>query len=285
MTLQHDIETAVSPASSVVDVTPLSGGCIGQVYRVRLADGRQLVAKVDDGPTPRLDIEGYMLRYLAQQSELPVPAVWHSTPQLLLMDYLPGESHFSAPAQRHAAELLASLHTISAPHYGLERDTLIGSLAQPNPPTAQWLPFFREQRLLYMGQVAVANGRLPHTLWQRIQRFADKLDRWLVEPDHPSLLHGDVWTTNVLAQAGQITAFLDPAIYYGHPEIELAFTTLFGTFGQPFFDHYQTLRPIAPGFFEERRDIYNLYPLLVHVRLFGGGYVSSVERTLSRFGY
>ncbi len=79
--------------------------------------------------------------------------------------------------------------------------------------------------------------------------------------------------------------FVDPAIYYAHPEIELAFTTLFGTFERPFFDRYHELRPIAPGFFEERRDIYNLYPLLVHVRLFGGSYVSSVERTLRQFGY
>jgi fructosamine-3-kinase len=285
MDIRQAVETAVSPHAPVADIAPLSGGCIGQVYRVRLADGRRLVVKADDGPEPRLDVEGYMLRYLAGQSQLPVPAVWHSSPNLLLMDFLPGDSHFSAGAQRHAAELLAALHEVTAPHYGLERDTLIGGLHQPNSPSDTWLTFFREHRLLYMGRVAVENGRLPPPLWQRVQRFADNLDHWLLEPEQPSLLHGDVWTTNVLAQGDRITGFLDPAIYYGHPEIELAFTTLFGTFGQPFFDHYQTLRPLHPGFFEERRDIYNLYPLLVHVRLFGGGYVGSVERILARFGY
>jgi fructosamine-3-kinase len=285
MDLRLEIETAVSPPSSVKDIAPLSGGCIGQVYRVRLTDGRQLVTKADNGPDPRLHIEGDMLRYLADHSDLPVPAVWHSTPRLLLMDYLPGNSHFSAGAQCHAAELLAALHEVTAPHYGLAQDTLIGGLHQPNPATDSWLAFFRDHRLLYMGRVGVENGRLPATVWQRLQRFADNLDHWLLEPKRPSLLHGDVWTTNVLAQGDQITGFLDPAIYYGHPEIELAFTTLFGTFGQPFFDHYQTLRPLPAGFFEERRDIYNLYPLLVHVRLFGGGYVGSVERTLTRFGY
>ncbi len=284
MDMQRAIESAVSPAA-VTDIMPLSGGCIGQVYRVRLSDGRQLVAKADDGPHPRLDTEGYMLRYLAERSQLPVPTVWHNTPRLLLMDFLPGDSHFSAGAQRHAAELLAALHEVTAPHYGLERDTLIGGLHQPNPATDSWLAFFRQHRLLYMGREGVDKGRLPPTVWQRLQRLADNLDRWLLEPERPSLLHGDVWTTNVLAQGDTITGFIDPAIYYGHPEIELAFTTLFGTFSQPFFDHYQTLRPLAAGFFEERRDIYNLYPLLVHVRLFGGGYVHSVERTLSRFGY
>jgi fructosamine-3-kinase len=285
MDVRRAIETAVLPPSPVSDIVTLSGGCIGQVYRVKLADSRRLVAKADDGRNPHLDIEGYMLRYLAGHSQLPVPAVWHSSPQLLLMDFVPGDSHFSPGAQRHAAELLASLHGVTAPHYGLERDTLIGGLPQPNPPTGSWLAFFREHRLLYMGRQAVESGRLPTAVWQRLQRFADNLGRWLLEPERPSLLHGDVWTTNVLAQGDQITGFLDPAIYYGHPEIELAFTTLFGTFGQPFFDHYQTLRPLVSGFFEERRDIYNLYPLLVHVRLFGGGYVGSVERILTRFGY
>ena len=285
MNLRHAIHTAVSPHSPVKEIAPLSGGCIGQVYRVRLADGRQLVAKADDGPNPRLNIEGDMLRYLAEQSQLPVPTVWHSSPRLLLLDFLPGDSHFSAGAQRHAAELLAALHDVTAPHYGLGQDTLIGGLHQPNPASDAWIPFFRTHRLLYMGQEAVAHGRLPTSVWQRLQRFADDLHRWLLEPERPSLLHGDVWTTNVLAQSDRITGFLDPAIYYGHPEIELAFTTLFGTFGQPFFDHYQRLRPLPDGFFETRRDIYNLYPLLVHVRLFGGGYVGSVERTLARFGY
>jgi fructosamine-3-kinase len=162
---------------------------------------------------------------------------------------------------------------------------LIGGLHQPNPWTDSWLDFFREQRLLYMGRQGVRHGRLPEPLWQRLERFCDHLEEWLDEPERPSLLHGDVWTGNVLAQGDRITGFIDPAVYYGHAEIELAFTTLFGTFGRPFFDRYRELRPLPDGFFRERRDIYNLYPLLVHVRLFGGSYVNSVERTLEKFGF
>jgi fructosamine-3-kinase len=119
----------------------------------------------------------------------------------------------------------------------------------------------------------------------RIERLCARLDEWLSEPERPSLLHGDVWTTNILADGDRITAFLDPAIYFGHPEIELAFTRLFGTFGRAFYDHYRQIRPIAPGFFEERCDFYNLYPLLVHVRLFGGSYVASVQHTLEQYGF
>lgn len=262
----------------------LSGGCIGDVYRVWLVDGSSLVAKVSDDRNSALDIEGAMLRYLAENSHLPVPQVLHSSPTLLLMRHLPGTSRFDTPAQTHAAELLAALHDISAPHYGLSFDTLIGGLHQPNPPSPAWVPFFVEHRLLYMGRVALDAGQLSPAIFQRLEMFAARVHRWLIEPSYPSLIHGDVWTTNVLAEGGRITGFIDPAIYYAHPEIELAFITLFNTFQEPFFTRYHQLRPIQPGFFEERRDIYNLYPLLVHVRLFGAGYASAVDRILRRFG-
>jgi fructosamine-3-kinase len=136
-----------------------------------------------------------------------------------------------------------------------------------------------------MAAEAERAGRLSTSLMARLERFASRLGNWLIEPAWPSLLHGDVWTTNVLALGDEITAFLDPAISYGEPEIELAFITLFGTFGRPFFERYAEIRSLQPGFFETRRDIYNLYPLLVHVRLFGGGYVAAVDQTLARFGF
>ncbi len=135
-----------------------------------------------------------------------------------------------------------------------------------------------------MGGQALAAGRLPKRLMGRLEALAGRLERWLEEPEHPSLIHGDVWTGNVLCRRGRVAGFVDPAIYYAHAEIELAFSTLFGTFSGTFFARYGEIRPLRPGFFEERLDLYNLYPLLVHVRLFGGSYAASVERTLKRFG-
>lgn len=269
----------------VVDFSPLGGGCVGQVFRVTLEDGLSLVAKVDESKNPRLDIEGYMLQFLGENSDLPVPDVLHCTPHLLLMSYLKGHSLFPKRSQEHAAMLLAQLHLIKGPAFGLERDTLIGGLHQPNPWTDSWLTFFRVQRLLHMGHECVRAARLSSEFFVRLERFASSLDRWLQEPEQPSLIHGDVWTGNVLAANDRVIGFVDPAIYFADPEIELAFTTLFGTFGESFFARYQEIRPIQPGFFEERRDIYNLYPLLVHVRLFGGSYVDSVNGTLQRFGF
>jgi fructosamine-3-kinase len=279
------VEGAVEAAlgNQPARITRLHGGMIAQAYHLWMPDGSSLVAKYS--PSGKLDIEGFMLHYLAANSRLPVPTVRHQASDLLIMDFVPGGSAFSPRAQLHAAECLADLHGITAASFGLERDTLIGGVHQPNPPAQEWIPFFREQRLLYMAGVAQEAGELPPDLYRRIEKLAGHLDRLLEEPDAPALLHGDVWTTNVLAEGDRITGFLDPAIYYGHPEIELAFITLFNTFGAPFFERYHALRPISPGFMEIRRHLYNLYPLLVHVRLFGGGYVSAVDQTLRRFGF
>jgi fructosamine-3-kinase len=266
-------------------VAPLSGGCVGEVYRADLPGGEKVVVKRDQQPSPTLDLEGYMLRYLSANSRLPVPSVLHDDPRLLIITFLPGSGSLNAAAEQHAAELLADLHQLTAPAYGLDRDTLIGSLPQPNPWTANWLDFFRQQRLLYMAGEARRAGQLPAPFLPRIEQLAARLDDWLPFNYRPALIHGDIWGGNVLAAAGKITGFVDPAIYYADAEIELAFITLFNTFGDSFFERYGEIRPLAAGFWGERRHLYNLYPLLVHVRLFGGGYVVSVDRILRQFGF
>jgi fructosamine-3-kinase len=269
---------------SVLDIAPLGGGCVSAVYEVRLDDGRRLVVKHDEAGAGTLPVEAFMLRTLAERTPLPAPDVYAVNDRLLVMAYAEGVSRFNDEAERHAAELLAALHELTAPTFGFERDTLIGGLRQPNPPTTSWLVFFAEQRLIYMAGEATRAGRLPAATRARVARLAGRLGDWLTEPARPALIHGDVWTTNVLARGGRITAFLDPALYFADAEIELAFIGLFGTFGRAFYEQYHALRPITPGFFEERRDLYNLYPLLVHVRLFGGSYVGQVERMLSAYG-
>ena len=268
----------------MLSVRPLGGGCIGEVYRAELEEGTPLVAKVDREGESHLEREAYMLRYLRQKSELPVPKVYHGSETLLLMEFVEGSSRFSKKAEHHAAELLARLHGITADSYGHERDTLIGALDQPNPPTKSWIEFFRDHRLLYIALVAHEAGRLPLEDLLRVERLSEKLYELIEDPNPPALIHGDVWSANVLAREDRITAFLDPAIYYADPEIELAFISLFDSFGRPFLDRYQEIRPIRDGFFEVRCDLYNLYPLLVHTYYFGGGYLGSVRTTLDRFG-
>ncbi|MSP20262.1 MAG: fructosamine kinase [Alphaproteobacteria bacterium] len=269
------------------ELRPLSGGSPrdfgAEVYTLTFADKTQAVAKVGRAGA-KLDLEAWMLRTLGARSRVPAPGVLFTSDDLLVMDLLPSGGWIDAHVERDAAEIVAALHGVMAPKFGLERDTVIGGLHQPNPQSDKWLPFFRDQRLRFMADDAGRAGRLPAGTRTRIETLCGKLDRWIVEPAAPALIHGDLWSGNVLAVDGRVTGLIDPAIYYADPEIELAFTTLFGTFGEVFFRRYSELRPIREGFFEERRDLYNLYPLLVHVRLFGGGYVGQVEATLRRYG-
>ena len=255
------------------------------VYRVELTDDRQVAVKLADPQTGRLQVEGAMLDDLKKFSRLPVPRNLYATPELLVMSWIDHDGGaLGARAQTQAAELLADLHGITAARYGYDRDTLIGGLAQPNGWMASWREFFGERRLRSMAQEAHRAGRLPTPLLKRVETLAGRLERWIPDDTQPSLIHGDMWGGNVLVKDGAIAGFVDPAIYYADAEIELAFATLFNTFGEAFFRRYDELRPLRPGFFEERRDLYNLYPLLIHVRLFGGAYVESVAATLTRYG-
>ncbi|MCA9884554.1 MAG: fructosamine kinase family protein [Anaerolineae bacterium] len=279
--MRERIEAALG--QEVQELRPLHGGMVAEVGHATLADGTQIVFKFDRTGQQRLDIEGQMLTYLKQHSTLPVPEVIHSAKDLLIMTFLPGSSRFSQKAERDAAEILVSLHSVTQPHYGLKFDTLIGKLHQPNALEESWITFFREKRLLFIAEAAYKAGELQKSTLEMVNRIASLLDNLLFEPRQPSLIHGDIWTTNVLASGDAITGFVDPAIYYGHSEMELAYIAWTGTFSRTFFDHYHNLSPIEDGFFQTRMHIYNLYPTLVHVRHFGGHYEHMLRQTLSRF--
>jgi len=282
--LEARLETALG--SPVIDSAPLGVGFGLAGLTVGLRDGRRLAVKARTrGDGPSLELEGYMLSELTRLSDLPVPHVHLAADDLLVMDFIDNDGGaITADVERHAAELIAALHATPRESFGYERDTLIGPLHQPNPKMTRWIPFFRDARLMFMAREAYAEGSLPAPLFGRIERLADRLSDYLVEPPFPSLLHGDLWTGNVLVKGRRIAGFVDPAISFGHPEIELAFTTMFGTFGAAFFEAYESLSPLAPGFHDLRRDLYNLYPTLVHVRLFGASYLGGIERTLARLG-
>ena len=263
----------------------LSGGCIATVLRVDALDNgarRDVVVKYggdDDDET--LAAEGRMLGDL-RAAGLPVPRVELAEPGLLVLEHIEHDGRGGESAEQHAAELLAGLHSNTSDRFGYTFPTPLGGIPQPNDWSTTWPAFYGRRRLIPMAAGAVAAGRLGAGVLERILRLAERLPGTLGDCGPPSLIHGDIWGGNVLCHAGRIAAFIAPAISYADAELELAFITLFGTFGRSFFQRYEVLRTIRPGFFEWRRDLYNIYPLLVHARLFGGGYGADVESTLRR---
>lgn len=268
--------------ASVTDVTPLDGGMVGTVHRVAFDDRPPMVAKT--GETP-LDVEARMLRYLARHTTLPVPAVEYVDADLLVLEHVDGDTSHDARVERDAAARLASLHEHTAGAFGFPFDTLSGPLVQPNRWADSWGEFFRDRRLTHVASLARGAGTLSAHEADRVAAVTADLDALLTEPERPALVHGDVWTENVLSRDGRIRAFVDPACYYGHPEVELAYVDWTGTFGEAFVDAYRERRPVDAGFFETRRHVYALVPICEHVHLFGGRYHDVLDRTLSRLGY
>ncbi len=279
----------IEAIESLIGVRPtrlaaLGGGCVANVQRADLPDGSRVVVKADPSGESGLSVEASMLRYLAEHSRLPVPRVIAADDdRLLILEYIE-HSGASRRAEVHAAELLADLHSITADAFGFETDTRIGGLRQPNGWRSSWPEFFGRERIIFMAEQAQAAGGLSTKAVERVRALGARLDRLLPHAARPSLIHGDVWAGNVLADGDRIAAFIDPAIYYADAEVELAFIALFSCFGEAFWKRYHELRPIDAEFFRTRRDLYNLYPLLVHTRLFGGGYSAQVEAMLGRFG-
>jgi fructosamine-3-kinase len=263
----------------VLSIAPLSAANNAQIYRLTLEKAGVCVAKIAE---KGLDVEAWMLRYLKEKSKLPVPQVHCANEHMIIMEHIESHHGLDAQAHRDAAERLAALHGIRADSYGLERDTLVGALRQPNPQTKDWPAFFAEHRLLYMAKEALKEGKIEAKIVRMAEKLAGKIGSYLSASGPPSLIHGDVWGGNILPGRGRIAAFLDPAIYYADPEIELAFIRLFSTFDGSFFARYNEISPIRPGF-EERADIYNIYPLLVHTRLFGASYARKAQKALERF--
>jgi fructosamine-3-kinase len=273
--------------SEVRELAPLSGSYGIKVLQGHLADGRHIVVKAGTPPLPdHLVTESWMLAELARISELPVPKVYHSEATLLVMEFITGNESIRPVHERHMAELLAALHGKARPFFGLERDTTIGALPQSNRRHERWVDFYREERLLFMARLAFERGGLDSAMLARLRALAARLERYLDEPAHPALVHGDIWAGNVICAGGRVAGLIHPAISLSHPEIELAFMTMFGSFGPAFFDAYGALADFdASGFLELRRDIYLLYPQLVHVLLCGASYLHGIDRTLRRLGF
>jgi fructosamine-3-kinase len=247
----------------------LAGGDLSEVLLVRRGDGRLSVAKGG----PAVALEAAMLRRIASAG-VPVPAVEAEHEGVLLLQYVENDRVFSARAWASAGEKLRRLHAVTSDAYGWPADYRIGTVELDNRTRRDWPGFWGEQRLL-------ATARLLDRPWRsRIEGLLPRLDRLLPKGPPPALLHGDLWSGNVLVHAGELAALIDPACYYGEAEADLAMLTLFDAPPEEFWDAYG---PLEPGW-RERRPVYQLFPALVHLRLFGPSYEGMVDRLLTRLG-
>ena len=273
-------------SSGIDTLTLLTGGGWASVYRARLDNGTILAAKVCHTGHEHLSrAEAAMLNYLKDKTAVPFPRVIGASEGILLLDFIENDGVKGNEGEREAGRLLAMLHANTTNQFGFEADTVFGPTPQPNPQGGDWVSFFRDHRLLYMTGIAHKAGKIDDDMRRRLEALGGKLDTLLIPPEKPALLHGDFWRGNVLFHQGRCAAFIDPAIYFGAPEADLAFATLFSSFGRPFFDGYREACEIAEGFFKERLGIYNLWPLLFHAYWFGGHYAGSVDATLRRLGF
>lgn len=285
-TLSAKITEIVEKATRrlVVSAVTLAGGRTDAKHVV-LSDGSQVVVKLPKGNGANLAIEGATIAYLKEHSELPMPKVFYSGEEVLVHEYIVADGTLTSASEPQAAEYLAKLHAISAPYYGFDFDTLYTGVLQPNTKTIKWLDFFAEHRLMFMARQALESGNLEFNTFLRIENLAQHLDKYLDEPEKPSLIHGDIWSSTILCHHGKVKAFVDPAICYADSEFEFAFSAAQSSLSKRFFNYYNEIRPFRSGFFELRQNIYNLYPILFDLKTGDLSVLPRLEKTLHRYGF
>lgn len=284
-----DVSAAVEQAlgSSLSTVTQVGGGDINEAARITTRDGSRYFLKYHrTADSSMFPAEAHGLAWLAEAGALPTPEVVAVSAEGGDTNWLVlGWLEAAAPCTDHDERLgrgLAALHGSRPETFGLERDNFIGSLPQDNEAATDWTTFYRDRRLAPQIERATAAGLIPTDLRRQCDLLLDRLDDFVGPTQAPSRLHGDLWRGNVHRDASGQPVLIDPAVYGGHREMDLAMMRLFGGFSDRVFAAYEEAFPTADGA-GERLPLYQLYPLLVHVNLFGGGYVGSVARAVRRF--
>jgi protein-ribulosamine 3-kinase len=266
-------------------ISPVSGGSINGACKLDCPSGRFFLKYNDACRYPAMfEKEAAGLSLLGNTNTIRVPGIIghgqagkHAFLLLEYVDNSPAASDYWEDFGRR----LAALHKNTASLFGLDHDNYIGSLPQQNGRYDRWVDFFREERLKVQLDLAIRNGLMPAGMQKAFERLFGKLDDIFPE-EPPSLVHGDLWSGNYMPDENGHVCIIDPAVYYGSREMDLAMTMLFGMAGSGFYEACHEAFPLQPGW-RERIKICNLYPLLVHVNLFGKGYLGSVEGILKEF--
>lgn len=280
--LRH-IEIELS--AKITGNSSIGGGCINQASELITDKGNFFMKWNTAQQFPGMfTSEARGLRLLQSKKCIDIPGVIVNDEvenyQFIVLEFIRGRNQRKNFWQT-LGERLAALHRNTYHQFGLDHDNYIGALPQQNTWADSWPEFFIHQRLDVQLALYQKNNTSEVSLRKRFELLYRKLPDLLPE-EKPALLHGDLWSGNLMVNEAGEPALIDPAVYYGHREAELAFTRLFGGFNAEFYASYHDSFPFEPGI-DSRIDIYNLYPLMVHANLFGGGYINQVNSIIQKF--
>mgnify|MGYP003676970591 CR=1 FL=1 len=280
---QSVLTNAFERNETILSHQSVGGGCINQAVRL-ISDKGNYFLKWNRAQVDMFEKESVGLKLLSKFGKINIPEIYQSGELqgngYLLMEYIePGKMDKTFWEQ--LGNGLAELHKVTNDQFGLDHDNYIGKLDQGNTFHADWVDFFINCRLIPQVMLARNAGFISTDMVVKFETLYVQLNN-LIPVERPALLHGDLWSGNIHCDQEKRPYLIDPAVYYGHREAEVAFTKLFGGFDEQFYSSYKNAYSMMPDF-DSRVDLFNLYPLLVHLNLFGSSYLSSIVNTLKRF--
>lgn len=277
---------SLADETPIIQISPVGGGCIHRVFCITTEKRPYLLKWNPNPPAHIFNVEAKGLILLARSGVVRVPEVLalNQQPDFILLEWIDLNGGSSQWDQERLGSQLATLHkSETMKSYGLNHNNYIGATVQINDWRTNWDVFFRDCRLEPQIHLAIQKGALNSTHLRKLTWICDHLDLWIdLSNTKPSLLHGDLWAGNVICASDGQPVLIDPAVYYGDREAELAFTELFGGFTQRFYQAYNETWPLAPGY-RDRKDLYNLYHLLNHLNIFGAANFGQVLAVINRY--
>ena len=279
------LKTILNKAISIDKIKPVGGGSISRAYAIYTSDGTFfLKANQGSQALDMFDAEKDGLKTLKTHSQFAIPQVSGSA-EVNGVAYLLMELIDLAPRQtsywQELGQNLAELHKVNNKVFGYHRSNYIGSLPQSNKSYDNWGDFFINERMSPMIRLARDQQLVDHEF---VRKFHSAMPKIIAEMpvESPALIHGDLWSGNLMVDNAGRPTIIDPAVYFGHREMDIAFSQMFGGFSDEFYRAYNEAYPMEPGF-SDRAGLYNLYPYLVHLNLFGHSYFGHIDYTVRKF--
>jgi len=283
--LEQQLSQAIKQDLKLKHVTSVSGGSINAAYCLHTTAGDYMMKRNSKHSFPGMfACESAGLTALQKTKTIAVPQTIlldeYEDDSFLILEWI--EAAKATPATSYLfGQQLAALHSHTAPQFGFETDNYMGSLPQSNRKHSSWASFYINERLKPMVETSCTKQLLTASDEIAFEKLYEKLPG-LFKEEQPALLHGDLWSGNYLIGVHQKPYLIDPAVSYGHREFDIAMTTLFGGFSREFYEGYQHKFPLVQGW-QTRLNLWNLYPLLLHLNLFGSGYLPQIKNSLQQY--